>query len=127
MPSFGKLRRLATLRTDVSEELSASIIRVTRLGELGTLLNIPEDRILDMLLFLLSAWRGLIVQPCRDGHLAAGWSQMLEDSLHPVTSTCEPLPLNDVKWYQLAPCPGSVALYPALHVHCIRRDVIFSH
>jgi hypothetical protein len=31
------LRRVALVRTDVSEELSASIIRVTRMGELGTL------------------------------------------------------------------------------------------
>jgi hypothetical protein len=31
------LRRVALIRTDVSEELSASIIRVTRIGELGTL------------------------------------------------------------------------------------------
>jgi hypothetical protein len=31
------LRRVALVRTDVSEELNASIIRVTRIGELGTL------------------------------------------------------------------------------------------
>jgi hypothetical protein len=31
------LRRVALVRTDVSEELSASFIRVTRIGELGTL------------------------------------------------------------------------------------------
>jgi hypothetical protein len=31
------LRRVALVRTDVSEELSASFIRVTRMGELGTL------------------------------------------------------------------------------------------
>jgi hypothetical protein len=31
------LRRVALVRTDVSEELSASIIRETRIGELGTL------------------------------------------------------------------------------------------
>jgi hypothetical protein len=31
------LRRVALVRIDVSEELSASIIRVTRIGELGTL------------------------------------------------------------------------------------------
>jgi hypothetical protein len=31
------LRRVALVRTDVSEELSASIIRVTRIGELSTL------------------------------------------------------------------------------------------
>jgi hypothetical protein len=30
------LRRVALVRTDVSEELRASIIRVTRIGELGT-------------------------------------------------------------------------------------------
>jgi hypothetical protein len=30
-------RRVTLVRTDVSEELSASIIRVTRIGELGTL------------------------------------------------------------------------------------------
>jgi hypothetical protein len=31
------LRRVALVRTDFSEELSASIIRVTIIGELGTL------------------------------------------------------------------------------------------
>jgi hypothetical protein len=37
MPSSGTLRRVALVITDVSEERSASIIRVTRIGELGTL------------------------------------------------------------------------------------------
>jgi hypothetical protein len=37
----GMLRRVALVRTDVSEELSASFIRVTRIGELGTTLEIP--------------------------------------------------------------------------------------
>jgi hypothetical protein len=63
MTSSGTLRRVALVRTDVSEKLSASIIRVTRVGELGTLAvtsnrrtlrrntiatrrNIPEDAIL---------------------------------------------------------------------------------
>jgi demethoxyubiquinone hydroxylase (CLK1/Coq7/Cat5 family) len=36
MLSSGVLRLVALVRTDVSEELSASIIRVTRIGELGT-------------------------------------------------------------------------------------------
>jgi hypothetical protein len=36
MPSSGMLRRVALVRTDVSEEHSAPIIRVTRIGELGT-------------------------------------------------------------------------------------------
>jgi hypothetical protein len=36
MPSFGMLRRVTLVRTNVSEELSTSLIRVTRIGELGT-------------------------------------------------------------------------------------------
>jgi hypothetical protein len=35
--SSGMLRRVVLVRTDVSEELSASIIRVTRIGAVGTL------------------------------------------------------------------------------------------
>jgi hypothetical protein len=37
--SSGMLRRVALVRTEVSEELSASFIRVTRIGELGTTLR----------------------------------------------------------------------------------------
>jgi hypothetical protein len=36
MASSGMLRRVAVVRTDVSEERIASFIRVTRIGELGT-------------------------------------------------------------------------------------------
>jgi hypothetical protein len=36
MVSPGMLRRVARVRTDVSEEPGASIIRVTKIGELGT-------------------------------------------------------------------------------------------
>jgi hypothetical protein len=35
MVSSGMLRRVALVGTDVSEELSVSFIRVTRIGELG--------------------------------------------------------------------------------------------
>jgi hypothetical protein len=38
------LHCVAFVRTDVSEELSASIIRVTRIGELGTTLAITSNR-----------------------------------------------------------------------------------
>jgi hypothetical protein len=38
MASYGILHLVAVLRTDVAEELSASIIRVTKIGELGTTL-----------------------------------------------------------------------------------------
>jgi hypothetical protein len=44
MLSSGILRRMAVVRTDVSEEYSASIIRVTRIGELGTELAITSIR-----------------------------------------------------------------------------------
>jgi hypothetical protein len=37
MASSGMLRRVALVRTDGSVELSASFIRATRIGELGTL------------------------------------------------------------------------------------------
>jgi hypothetical protein len=36
MVSSEMLRHVAPVRTDVSEELSTSIIRVTRIGEVGT-------------------------------------------------------------------------------------------
>jgi hypothetical protein len=40
----GMLRRVANVRADVSEELSASFIRVTRIGELGTTLAVTGNR-----------------------------------------------------------------------------------
>jgi hypothetical protein len=38
------LRRLALVRTDVSEELSATFVSVTRIGELGTTLAVTSNR-----------------------------------------------------------------------------------
>jgi hypothetical protein len=38
------LRRVALVRTNVSEELIASFIRVTRNGELGTMLAVTSNR-----------------------------------------------------------------------------------
>jgi hypothetical protein len=45
MSSSGMLRHMALVRTDVSEKLSASIIRVTRIGELETL-AVTSNRLL---------------------------------------------------------------------------------
>jgi hypothetical protein len=53
MAFYGMLRRVALVRTDVSEELSASFIRETRIGELETTLA-PQ------LVFLRSVRRLLV-------------------------------------------------------------------
>jgi hypothetical protein len=42
MTSSGMLRLVALVRTDVSEELSAFFIKVTRIGELGTTLAVTS-------------------------------------------------------------------------------------
>jgi hypothetical protein len=44
------LRRVALVRTDVSEERSASFIRVARIGELGTTLAVTNSPILTTLM-----------------------------------------------------------------------------
>jgi hypothetical protein len=44
MVSSGMLRRVAPVRTDFSEELSAPFIRVTPIGELGTTLAVTSNR-----------------------------------------------------------------------------------
>jgi hypothetical protein len=44
MASSGMLGYVALIRTDVSEELSASFIRVTRIGELGTMLAVTSNQ-----------------------------------------------------------------------------------
>jgi hypothetical protein len=44
MVSSGMLQRVDLVRTDVSEVLSGSFIRVTRIGELGTTLAVTSNR-----------------------------------------------------------------------------------
>jgi hypothetical protein len=43
MPSSGMLRCITLVRTDVLEECSASIIRVTKIGEVGTMLAVTSN------------------------------------------------------------------------------------
>jgi hypothetical protein len=45
MASSGMLRRVALVITDVSEELSASFIRVRRIGQLGTTSAVTSNRL----------------------------------------------------------------------------------
>jgi hypothetical protein len=59
MASSGMLRRVAVVRTNVSEEPSASFIRVTIIGELGTTLAIIINR-RTLFLFLRSERRLLV-------------------------------------------------------------------
>jgi hypothetical protein len=44
MVSSGLLRRVALVRTDVSEEGRAAFMRVTRIGKLGTTLAATSNR-----------------------------------------------------------------------------------
>jgi hypothetical protein len=44
MPSSGMWHRVALVRNDVSEERTASIFKVTRIGELGTTLAVSSNR-----------------------------------------------------------------------------------
>jgi hypothetical protein len=52
MASSGKLRSVALVRTAVSEELSSSIMRVTRIGELVTANVVPNSPILATLMMM---------------------------------------------------------------------------
>jgi hypothetical protein len=69
MASSGMLRHVALVRIDVSEELSASFIKVTRIGELGTTLAATSNRrtlrrnldIYEQNVFLRSVRRLLVV------------------------------------------------------------------
>jgi hypothetical protein len=53
MTFSGMLRRVELVRTDVSEECSVSIIRVTRIGELGTTLAVARNRSSSLILLIL--------------------------------------------------------------------------
>jgi hypothetical protein len=56
MPSFGMLGHVALVRIDVSEERISFIIRVTRIGEVGTKLAVTNNCVI----FLRSVRRLLV-------------------------------------------------------------------
>jgi hypothetical protein len=45
MQSPGMLRRVTIVRTEVSDERIASFMKVTRIGELGTMLAVSSNRL----------------------------------------------------------------------------------
>jgi hypothetical protein len=61
MASSGMLRRVALIRTDASEELSPSFVRVTRIGELETTLAVTSNRRTLLVLVFLRSVRRLLV------------------------------------------------------------------
>jgi hypothetical protein len=61
MVSYGMLRLVALVITDVSEELGCSFIRVTRIGELGTTLAATSNRCTHTALVFLHSVRRLLV------------------------------------------------------------------
>jgi hypothetical protein len=62
---YGMLRRVALVKTDVSEECTSSIIRVTRIGELGTLAVISNRCTLLMMEALRSSERSVLKSAIR--------------------------------------------------------------
>jgi hypothetical protein len=62
MASPGMLHRLALVRTDVSEELSASIIRLRIIGQLGTLVTLMMEALSSPKRRFLQEPHGLIPQ-----------------------------------------------------------------
>jgi DNA-binding TFAR19-related protein (PDSD5 family) len=55
MVSSVMLRRVALVRTDVSEELSASFIKVTRIGEIGKTLAVTSNLLVTLMKEALSS------------------------------------------------------------------------
>jgi hypothetical protein len=65
MPFSGMLCHVALVRTDILEECSAFIIRVTRISELGTMLAVTSNRCMLQRNTILSPWRWWCYTPLK--------------------------------------------------------------
>jgi hypothetical protein len=83
---------VALVRTDVSEELSASFIKVTRIGEVGTTLDVTRE-----VVFICSVRRLLVTASVAPSSpiLIALMKEALLQEPHGVTSQKTPLFISD--------------------------------
>jgi hypothetical protein len=111
------LRRVALVRTDVSEAPGASLIRVARLGELGTTQSATSNR--RTLVFLYGVHR-LLVADCVVPSSpilatlikeAPGSSEMsvFTGATHSVTSQKTPFFIINSTWIRQVACSSAVA------------------
>jgi hypothetical protein len=101
MASSGMSRRVALVRTDVSEELSASFIKVTRIGELVTTLG---------LVFLRSVRRLPVTAIVPS-------SPILVTLIKEALSSSETSVLTIPSWYFFAACVGCLLQLTLFLVH----------
>jgi hypothetical protein len=138
MPSPGMLRRVALVRTDVPEELSASIIMVTRIGELGTL-AVTSNRVISTLMMeaLSTSETSILTRATRrnipeNGILHTSYSSPQIHDQHPwfcgaLYFTCRSTAVNDVCRQQMAAsyCHFGFEMVRALksHAKCWRQTI----
>jgi hypothetical protein len=113
MASSGMLCHVALVRTDVSEELSASIIRVTRVSELGTMLTVTSNQRMLRLVFLRSVCRLVVTANVVPS------SPILVTLMEEALSASETSLLKRATWHNM---PEDVILdmdmFPRAHLFC---------
>jgi hypothetical protein len=144
MPSCRILRRVALVKTNVSEERSTSIISVTRIRELGTSVVTSnrctlrkKDLLLTLLLehrFLPPWWRRLYVLPTRrflqePDCVTSQKTTILTSAPVYIRITCHFLPYVALHWVQLVVLPlalGGLARVAGRIANCQRRVIRLS-
>jgi hypothetical protein len=75
----GMLCRVALVRSDVSEELSASFIKVTRIGELGT--TLVADNVVPSSPILVTLMKEALISSETSVLTRATWHNIPEDTI----------------------------------------------